>query len=676
MKHFNAILSLFLCIIMIITSLPLGIVSADRVSSGTDTQIMATAGSIDNDLLVSSKSISANSDGSFTLKMEGYAKAPTIPTYTSKIKPVDVFFLIDHSGSAVKCINCYSSISKNTEVFYGTRNGATTSFDKNLIYYADASESSPIRFCSDCNDWYGGLHYYGYHGGTRYIPRRVGNTHYLTAFYATDADRKAGTNPIYAGSLNKSSTYYNGQDSETLKYCSFCDAWVRSDKISNHDAASDSHDNYIYICKTSASDIREIVKFCTGSSNCSVSGIQCVPQYAAQQNAIKEYLDLLYSSAVGPDGASGTGDDLDHRVAIVDYYQDTGSRYLTVKNSSGAYVKYNDINGTGTEATDRVTYSRQALKSVRNENDRKIIGEGLSYVNYGSGDVPLDFALRMAEYAYTNDSNKSACDNGSRNRIVILMGDNSDGNNKKNGVVASGTLKQNFPNTYIYTMAMMNVLDTNPSGNVSISSANQLYHALSSNYPYATNYSQANHGTLNSNRPSCGSYYHSANGMTTFTNSMKQIFNESVNGLTSFTMTGSTAYMQDVVSSAFTIKSAKAYSLKYGGNTSTWTTGSNYTATVSGNTVKVTGFDYTANWVGYTVKKNYQGQKLVLEIVITPKTPGNGISTNDTSKSGIYHNSNGMQEMFDLPKADVPATVTFATSCGSKNVSMTASAVK
>ena len=675
MKRLNAFLSLLLSVIMIATSFPLGVISAERVASDSVTGPTARAGSIDNDLLQSSKTVSYNGDGTYTLKMEGYATASAIPKHTDSVVPVDVAIVIDHSGSQDQCVQCDTDLSGWTKMPYYAYKGQ---YDTSKVYYID--NDNAIYYCNDCAKWFSCMHYFGYHGGTEYLPARNNDSHNsIVQFYTA----KNGT-AVY--NLDKNSSYYAG--GYTVVYCPTCDGWFngtdankKEHGVYNSNPATDHNGSYIFYPMSSASDTRQFALFKQKTNACSKGG-ECVTKFVATQKAIANYLDLLYSSAIGPDGSFGTGDDLSHRVALIDYYSGSGdttanARYLTVKNSSGEFVKKTTIDSTSdaTEIANRELYAPQALKSLSNANDRKAIGEGLAYVHYANGCYP-DNAMLMTQYAFNLDANKSACDNGQRKRVVIFIGDTSDGSDLTSTIKQAKVIKD-MNNSYVFSYGVMGTYVTDPTGNVGVSTVNSVYQSISSNFPSATGYKESARGTVNSIRPGCGSYYHAGNSVAAMQTGFAEIFNESVNGLTTYTMNGTNSYMQDVVSSNFTVQSATAYSMKYSGGTS-WTTtgGTTYSPSISGNTVKVSGFDYTANWVGTTVKGKAQGQKLVLEVVISPKTPGNALATNTQASSGIYHNSNGMQEMFDLPKADVPATVTFATSCGTQNLSVTASAVK
>ena len=94
------------------------------------------------------------------------------------------------------------------------------------------------------------------------------------------------------------------------------------------------------------------------------------------------------------------------------------------------------------------------------------------------------------------------------------------------------------------------------------------------------------------------------------------------------------------------------------GNPTAWSNDNNpnqYKADVVGKTITVTGFDYSANWVG---SHNGQpgGKKIVLRIPIKPideKCWGLGLPTNDAGNSGVYVDGKSVAP-FPVPTVDLP----------------------
>lgn len=85
-------------------------------------------------------------------------------------------------------------------------------------------------------------------------------------------------------------------------------------------------------------------------------------------------------------------------------------------------------------------------------------------------------------------------------------------------------------------------------------------------------------------------------------------------------------------------------------------------ATISGNAVSVTGFDFNANFVSDTAKSDGSyGKKLIIEFTVTPKDGflgGNDVPTNDWQNTGVYDKSGAEVEKFadatTTPTVNVP----------------------
>ena len=152
---------------------------------------------------------------------------------------------------------------------------------------------------------------------------------------------------------------------------------------------------------------------------------------------------------------------------------------------------------------------------------------------------------------------------------------------------------------------------------------------VSSNYPYAEDMDTGK-------EKKSSNYYKPAATSSDLSEVFKQIAQET--GGASYTL-NSTAIMQDVVSQYFDIdtsdgKTVKAHTetctaIDANGNPTAWKNNNDsLTCQTNDKTVTVTGFDYTANWVG-SHSGNAGGKKLVLEIPI--KDNGTGTNWQDTN---------------------------------------------
>ena len=160
---------------------------------------------------------------------------------------------------------------------------------------------------------------------------------------------------------------------------------------------------------------------------------------------------------------------------------------------------------------------------------------------------------------------------------------------------------------------------------------------VSSNYPNATD--MDNGGTGGADK----GYYQSAPTSSELNKVFNKIAQET--GGASYTLK-SAAVMQDVVSQYFDIdtsdgKTVKAHTetctaFDANGNPTKWENNNDsLTCTTNGKTVTVTGFDYTANWVGSHSGKA-DGKKLVLEIPIKDNGTGTNWQKTNAADSAIF----------------------------------------
>ena len=158
---------------------------------------------------------------------------------------------------------------------------------------------------------------------------------------------------------------------------------------------------------------------------------------------------------------------------------------------------------------------------------------------------------------------------------------------------------------------------------------------------------------------------------------MNSIFQQISNNITtggSATTLGSETVVKDIISPYFTLPAgASAKDIQINtydctgktGDTYTWssTSGGNggATATVSGDQVSVTGFDFSENWCGTETNTQgtttVRGKKLVISFTVDPKggfLGGNNVITN--ASAGIYENSSAQTPVmtFEQPKVNVP----------------------
>lgn len=292
----------------------------------------------------------------------------------------------------------------------------------------------------------------------------------------------------------------------------------------------------------------------------------------------------------------------------------------------------------------------QIVQDLTNVNDNASTLKTTVDSLLASGATRADFGMQHAQTVL-------ASTDSSRKKVAIMFtdGEPTSGNSFEtavaNGAItAAKALKDS--GTTIFTVGCFSTTPkTDPTTYMNY---------VSSNYPNAT--------SLTSGGASVSTkYYSTAATSADLTGIFKKISQEV--GGASVTLTATTV-LKDTVSKYFDLDTdgADAKAIKVhtetctaidaDGNPTAWSNDNNpnqYKADVVGKTITVTGFDYSANWVG---SHNGQpgGKKIVLEIPIKPideKCWGLGLPTNDAENSGIYVDNKPVAP-FSVPTVNFP----------------------
>ena len=215
----------------------------------------------------------------------------------------------------------------------------------------------------------------------------------------------------------------------------------------------------------------------------------------------------------------------------------------------------------------------------------------------------------------------------------------------------------------VYTVGVMdgaNNADTT-------SNFNRYMNYVSSNYPDAESMSS---GGEKYEHPDGGNYYLTADNLETLKEIFQSISNE-VGGASNSTLDTSTV-LKDIISDSFqlsdgadansiTVYTANCTAINNGVPTFGEDQSSGLSANIAedGRTITVSGFDYSANYVGQnttTGELHNPGKKLVVEIPIKVRTGflgGNNVPTNGDT-SGVYDKDGNSVEKFVVPTVNVP----------------------
>ncbi len=575
---------------------------------------------LDNEYLETHKTVIYNGGDSYTLRLETYVTGETIIKEKIVGIPSDIVLVMDHSNSMKDCIICKDN-------------------------------DSDTKHC--------------------YI--------------------------VYAADVKTDETYYRGESGDLLRYCTTCSAWAQDS--SNH-FTNNKHTATTYIPKTDKdSSGTNFYKPCAGVTN-----------IIALENAVNNFLGTVYEDAKGGDGVFGGGDDIEHRVAMVSFAGDDGG-----DNSTNCILSFYDPDhpGDGRLTGPKIPenqvddikndkyfeyYSQHSLQNVTTEDGRRILDN--TFENTGLSSSTHTFkGMSMASniLKYDNTYSPDVYASGQRNRVVILFSDGVphwDGTAfaKSNDALEYSNIIKTEIGATVYSVCVFEGADGSDPWNLpdwsgNVNKANRFMHLVSSNYPNALHCAPGNAGAneydINPKLEPGDSYFLAANDSESLNKIFLSIYEE-INESKAHVSLDTSTVLKDIVSSKFVISGVPtAHSETYNGIVNgiiNWVNDNNNgrvgTVNVSGNTVTVTGFDYSEYYVdtkGDTA--GHEGKKLVLEIPIKPADNNNGgteLVTNEKG-SGIYYPNHETGELepiedYKVPKADIPTTITVVKDIEGGNV--------
>lgn len=362
----------------------------------------------------------------------------------------------------------------------------------------------------------------------------------------------------------------------------------------------------------------------------------------------EEALESAVTQFVNQIQATATQHNVDYRVAIVGYggykernYKNT--EILTTPNVVNYGVATDDdyknalvsVNDNGS-LNSRIS---NAIKNIIVEEDTA---------------TSADFGMDMANKILAN--NQSTAEQ--RNKVVVMFTDGEPNhgsgfsNTVANTTIGTSKIIKDTYKANVFTVGILQ--DANPDD--TSSNINKYMNYVSSNYPNASSLTK---GGTGSNQ----GYYMNAKNASQLNKIFEKISSSIETPSTSVTLNGE-SILKDVISDNFTLPDnvqpgdIKVYTAPFTGKNGdeyTWGEKQPFNATVSidGNTVNVSGFDYSSNYAVTTSKGN-RGNKLIVQIPvnIVRTFGGNNIPSNENT-SGIYDKGT-MVKAFEVPTVDAP----------------------
>lgn len=603
-----------------------------------------------------SKTATANADGSYTIMLEAFATGSTVITEQKTDIPTDIVLVIDQSGSMNDPIGGYTYTAYRTGG-YNSRN-----------YHND--EYYPL----------------GHNGGSENLWHKLNNNEYI----AVSVEQKMAYTAISGWSNRK---YYDNQNS---LYClvsgeyksvavrreghlfSADEYWYTMDGqqilYTTGDSSIPNFGQYAplyqsvkkYTYSYTLNGVTTVIEesFGDGSSpdtqfyrrdySSSAGGTRL----NALKNAATTFANAVAAKAAGADGDISTpADNVNHRIAVVGF-------------ASGQYYNGTNYNYGNTEVfvgSNQYKYGSAAQGQYGNAFQDMNTSTGVGNVSASIGTLSADggtltnLGLEMGNGIF--GANPIA-EGEKRNRVVIVFSDGVPGwsgydSNTANSAITQAETAKNTYGATVYSIGIFPGADATSAGNQNgneTEKANWFMQQVSSN-----------NGT-----PQSPSYYLSAADAGTLNSIFQQISDQIETGGTTSTLT-SDAVVKDIISPQFTLPAGTtaanitvetyACTGKNANDDYTWSNNNSTmgaTASISGDQVNVTGFNFSENYVG-TVTENgnttYRGHKLVISFKVQPKAGflgGNEVYTN--TSAGIYENNTAENPLltFDRPTVNVP----------------------
>lgn len=605
-----------------------------------------------------SKTATANNDGSYTITLEAFATGSKVITEQKTDIPTDIVLVIDQSGSMKDPIGGYTYTAYRKGSAWNSRNY------HNEEYY-------PLR----------------HNGGSENLWHKLNNNEYI----AVSVEQKMVYTAISGWSNRK---YYDNQNS---LYClvsgeyksvtvkgeghlfSADEYWYTvdgqqilyttgDDSIPNFGQYAPLYQSvkkyiYSYTLNGATTVIEE--SFGDGSSpdtqfyRRDYSSSAGDTRLNALKNAATTFANAVATKAAGEDGdINAPADNVNHRIAVVGFA--SGQRYNVTNynyNNTEVFVGSNQYR-YGTAAQGQYRNAFQNMNTSTGVGNVSASIEALS----ADGGTLTNLGLEMGNGIF--GANPIA-EGEKRNRVVIVFSDGVpgwsgyDSDTANSAITQAGTAKNTYGAT-VYSIGIFPGADATSAGNQNgneTEKANWFMQRVSSNTQY----------------PQSPSYYLSAADAGTLNSIFQQISNQIETGGSETTL-GSETVVKDIISPYFTLPAGTTASgiridtyacTGKDGNTYTWSGTSGgpggATATVDGDQVSVTGFDFSENWCGTETdaqgNSTVRGNKLVISFEVSPKSGflgGNEVITN--ASAGIYENGSAQTPVmtFEQPKVNVP----------------------
>lgn len=622
-----------------------------------------------------SKTATANADGTYTITLEAFATGAQTTSTVTKDIPTDIILVLDQSGSMADDIGqvqytAYTGNNTQNKSNYEKRhNGGSANLWHKLKDGSFVSVSVTLQQTITYNKITKGRNDNSDRGYTNYWENRNNLYTYVNGelkkvIYTRERDWFVENwNCKYA---LEDGTILN-QNNEGSRYSP---TFQNTDDGYLYLAVADEN-QYVYtytytdangttqtIGTSTGANTRFMPAFYRRSTNTSGGG----SRLNALKSAANSFANAVAAKAAGADGdINATDDNINHRIAVVGYADtDWDYGYNTGVFIGSTLKRYED---------DAAGVYNTALQDMSTTGGKNNVTASLNALQ-ASGATRTDYGLIMAKGIL--DANPVS-EGETRNRVVIVFTDGAPTNyngfqkNVANSAISTANAIK-AGGTTVYSIGIFSGADASSAGTEPNGNLNNNSSQLTAACNWFMQQVSSNNGT-----PRYPSYYLSAGDSASLNSIFQQISNNITTGGSATTL-GSETVVKDIISPYFTLPAATTASgiqintydcTGKNGDTYTWssTSGGNggATATVNGDQVSVTGFDFSKNWCGTETdaqgNATVRGKKLVISFTVDPKSGflgGNDVITN--ASAGIYENGSAQTPVmtFEQPKVNVP----------------------
>lgn len=621
-----------------------------------------------NGMAVNKTSVYNEDTGAYDITLEAYATgSKVISTVTSDV-PTDIVLVLDQSGSMG---DNFSTTTSDSWVSYGKRtNDAnynnrmdSSNNKKNRNLYYKLSDGGYAEVCIGSEA--GTVKKYTEYSGNNYSCNHSSDTLY-TEVNGQYVKVSVSSEYDYTSAVYIYTYTYTAPDNSPVTETSRGPFGDPPFPIYKEETVTEYAYTYSYTVNGTRTDIGTSTGadtvFETEFYQKIPSGTK-ITRREALKNAAATFANSVEEKAKGSDGVLGTEDDISHRIAVVGFASKSGygdnTELLSIagSNSGSVGVAYHNI-------TD------QNLKDVLQEVDtsagQTMVSTAIDALA-ASGATRTDLGLDMAQRILSANPVQP---NEKRNRVVIVFTDgaptSSDGFETgvaDKAITYAGTIKTT--GATVYTIGIFAGADATSAGTEPKRDLGQNSNSMNSACNWFMQQVSSNNG-----KPRTPSYYLSAADAGSLSNIFQQISDNIETGGSSSTLTEESV-VRDIISPQFTLPAGSTASditletyacTGKNGNTYTWSDTSGgpggATATVDGDQVSVTGFDFSENWCGTETDANgnttVRGKKLVISFTVDPKSGflgGNNVPTN--AGAGVYENKDSETPVREFPQPTV-----------------------